>query len=272
MSRNHDEPTGDADRTLGDWTRRTVLKLTGGGVALGAFAGGNALAQQDDGEGDGGGSSSGEESQEDGTDDSALVDDLVDPTWGYPLAADETDSVGVEYVVEMVTEEGDGAHENFPADPSSGDSAPFEFYFDPVGVRLDPGTVVKFVSTAGEHTATAFHEKYTNPVLSVPTRIPDDVPGFTSPPIVGGEAWLYQFETRGVYDVLCLPHLGLGMVMRAVVFDPEEDDAEDDAFAAPDAGDLPPNVQQVFDAPELDPANIVDEGSVAWADLTLGGE
>lgn len=54
--------------------------------------------------------------------------------------------------------------------------------------------------------------------------------GFTSPPVADGDSWLYKFTTKGVYDVLCLPHLGLGMVMRLVVFDPEEDSLDDSMF------------------------------------------
>jgi hypothetical protein len=149
------------------------------------------------------------------------------------------------------------------------------------------------------------------------TRLPDAVPGFTSPPVVDGESWLYQFHEEGVYDLLCLPHVVFGMVMRIVVMETEADDdnggdagdgaedddgddagdgAEDDD--GDDAGDgaedddgddaeadmeddastpaptegLPPNIKHVFDAPELAPENIVEEGSVAWADLTLTEE
>lgn len=62
------------------------------------------------------------------------------------------------------------------------------------------------------------------------------------------------------------------MVMRIVVFDPEEDDIEDPTFDEP-ASDpnapLPPFAEMVLSNPVLNPADIVDAGEVAWSDLTL---
>lgn len=267
MSRDTSGPTAEANSTLREWSRRTVLKLAGSGVALAGVGGAGVVGATqedddgDDGEGDDGGDGEG--------DDSSLVEDLVDPTWGYPLAADETESVDIDTVVELVTEEGDGPQENFPLNPESGEAFPFEFYFDPVGLHVPPDGVVHFLSVAGEHTVTAFHEKYSNPEIQVPTRIPADVVGFTSPPVVDGESWLYQFETPGVYDLLCLPHLGFGMVMRVVVADPETADLSSEPFAVSAPENLPPNVTRVLGSPDLDPATIVEEGTVAWEDLTL---
>ncbi|MDH5020711.1 plastocyanin/azurin family copper-binding protein [Halobacterium rubrum] len=272
MSRDTSDPTEEANSTLADWSRRTLLKATGASVALAGLGGASVVgtAQEDDGDGDDG-DESGEEEEEDGEDgdDSSFVEDLVDPTWGYPLAADETDSVDIDTVVELVTEEGEGVHENFPLNPESGEPFPLEFYFDPAGIHVPPGGVVHFLSAAGEHTVTAFHEKYGIPQRPVPNRIPDGVEGFTSPPIVDGESWLYQFEAAGVYDVLCLPHLSFGMVMRVVVADPETTDLSSEAFAMSAPENLPANVTRVLGAPELDPANVVEQETVAWADLTL---
>lgn len=253
-------------------SRRDVLKLTGAGVGVGGLAGVGALGagQEDGGAGTnqtGNETDGGEEMQSGG----ALVDDLVDPTFGYPLASDESDAVSLGTVVEADHREG-GAHEGFPQQPGpEGGEFPVEFVFDPVGVRVTPEEVVHFLSVAGEHTVTAMSEKYANPQLAVPTRIPEGSPGFTSPPIVGGESWLYQFTETGVYDVLCLPHYVFGMVMRLVVIDPEEGDIEDEQFSVDPAEGVPPNVAAVLNAPELAPSNIVEQGSVAWADLTLDG-
>lgn len=272
MSRDTGESTEEANSTLRDWSRRTVLRVTGSGVALAGLGGASVVgATQEDDEGDD--ENGGEESEDgDDGDDSNFVEDLIDPAWGYPLTADETGKVDIDTVVELVTEEGEGAHANFPVNPESGETLPLEFYFDPVGVRVPPDGVVHFLSAAGEHTVTSFHEKYGIPQRPIPNRIPDGVVGFTSPPIVDGESWLYQFPTKGVYDLFCLPHLPAGMVMRVVVFDPEEDDIEDDTFAAPTGGELPPSAQQVYDAEELDPGNIVEQETVAWADLSLSEE
>jgi len=243
-----------------------MLKLAGAGSALGALTQPSVIgaAQEDDDGSDGDDGEGGDE----GTGGSHFVADWMDPTFGYPLAADETDDVDIEHAVEMYTQSGEGAHASFPRSPEQED-VPFEFAFDPVGVQVEPDDIVSFQSTGGEHTATAFHEKYSNPEIAIPTRIPDEIPGFTSPPIVDGESWLYQFPTKGVYDILCLPHYALGMVMRVVVFDPDEDDIEDVTFAAPTAGDLSANVDAVLSSEELDPANIVDAGTVAWEELTI---
>jgi plastocyanin len=60
----------------------------------------------------------------------------------------------------METMPGEGAHENFPINPSTEDPFEFEFEFDPVGLHVEPGGVVHFFSAAGEHTATATATAY----------------------------------------------------------------------------------------------------------------
>ena len=267
MTEGNDKSLAERVRPRHGLGRRTLLKSIGVGTALSVGAGGAAASEHGTGDG------------ADDADDSHFVADLVDPVFGYPLAADETDDLELEHVVEMSTVEGPGEHENFPRGPPQGDGGggegdgefPFEFVFDPVGLRVAPDDLVHFLGVSGEHTATAVHEKFSNPNMQVPTRVPESVPGFTSPPLVGGESWVYQFCTPGVYDLLCLPHVSFGMVMRVVVFDPEEHDVEDAAFAAPSGGELPPDAAAVFTADELDPAHIVDQGTVAWGDLTLEG-
>jgi len=267
----HSESTGEQ----ASWSRRTVMKASAAGAGLAALVGANSATAQENGDGE---ESNGTGESEDGDDetengaasDSATVfDDLIDPVWGYPLDADESDAVTIDPVVELRTEAGEGDYPDFPTNPETGEGLPFEFVFDPVGVHLLPGTVVKFQAVAGEHTATAFHEKFSIPQRPVATRVPEDVPGFTSPPVVDGEAWLYEFSTAGVYDVLCLPHVSLGMVMRAVVFDPESDDIEGDTFSVPEVEQVSPNAEAVLTAPELDPANIVESGTVGWDELTI---
>jgi len=251
-----------------DWSRRNVLKLSGAGVGLAAVGGVSLAAGQDDDDDEG---QEGTETptgtvgtaEETG---GALVDDLIDPTFGYPLAADETGAVSVDSTVDLVSEQGEGAHAEFPVSPQSEGAFGFEFYFDPVGVRVEPDEVVQFTVESGEHTVTALHEKFSIPERQIPTRVPDESPGFTSPPVLGGESWVYQFPTEGVYDVLCLPHFGFGMVARIVV---AASDTDEGSFEAPTEGELPPNAATVFAAEELDPANIVSEGTIAWADLTL---
>lgn len=275
MSERNDK---SSDESLGSWSnldRRPLLKALGAGAALSLGMRGTAASEH--GSGAENETNAGNESGVESGTDGHFVEDLVDPVFGYPLAAEETDDLDLEHVVEMSTVEGSGAHENFPQGPpqqenggEGGDGGfPFEFSFDPVGLQVAPGGLVHFKSVAGEHTATAFHEKYSNPEMQMPNRVPDSVPGFTSPPIVRGESWVYQFSTPGVYDLLCLPHVVFGMVMRVVAIDPEEHDVEDETFAEPSGGELPPDVTAVLTADELDPANIVEQGTVAWEDLTI---
>lgn len=197
----------------------------------------------------------------------------IHEVFGAPYAADETVPAGlVDYVVDLDILPGVGAHEGFP-DPEG--EVP-EFIFEPVGLHVEPGSVVNFRNISLEHTATAFHEKWSNPEVTFPTRVPDRVPGFTSPPYVDEESWLYRFTTKGVYDLFCFPHLGLGMVMRVVVFDPEEDCITDGQFEdwGPFAENAEPgepffNPNRVLTDDALAPENIVDEGEVAWAELDL---
>lgn len=177
--------------------------------------------------------------------------------------------------------EGNGPEENGAGgdaveDDPEGDSAeegpPPEAFFDPVGLHVEPGDVVSFTTHGvGLHTVTSIHPKYSEPPFLVfPERVPTDH-GFTSPPIATDDTWLYRFSAKGVYDLVCLPHAPLGMVMRVVVFE-EGDCIEASTFAEPEPDSdapLPPNAAAVLDADELDPSNIVSEGRVAWEDLTL---
>lgn len=274
MVQDTDTTSTPEQRASSSRTRRSYLTLTGAGIGLAALTGTSAATAQSDPEEEE--DDGGTVETEDGSGDSSSVfDDLIDPVWGYPLAADESDAVSFEHIVEMGVEEGDGSHPDFPVDPESGEVIPVEFPFDPVGLHLTPGEIVQFRTVGdAEHTATAFHEKFGTPDAPMPTRVPDCVPGFTSPPIMNDESWLYAFHTKGVYDILCLPHLGLGMVMRVVVFDPETDDIEDETFSLEQYGTPPSdpfaaNAVAVLTADELAPAQIVEAGTVAWADLTL---
>ena len=271
MATDKKPETRGEDGTTINSHRRRLLKLAGAGAGLATIGGMSMPVVGHEGEAatDTGGSESSTASAAE-----HFIADLVDPVFGYPLSMGESDDLSLDHVVEATIEEGQGVHENFPQEPDEGAPGQFveipaEFIFDPVGLHVEPGSLVHFNLTAGLHTVTAFHEKFSDPHLDIPTRVPENVPGFTSPPLTPGESWVYQFCERGVYDYLCFPHLGLGMVGRIVVFDQDEDDIESDQFRAQDADGLFPNVQRVLDADELDPANIVDVGSVSWDELTL---
>jgi len=200
-------------------------------------------------------------------------DARIDEAFGASYSADESPPRGlVDHTVELRGPPESGpqtdVHPGFPLmdTPEDGDFDPdtetAEFYFDPVGLHVDPGDVVAFeVVEHHEHTATAFAEKF-----HLPSRIPD-VPGFSSPPVVGSETWIYRFDAAGTYDLVCLPHLPFGMVMRVVA-----GDGGTDYGALPNPpGPTDPfaNASAILTAPELDPDNVVTEGTVAWGDLSL---
>lgn len=205
----------------------------------------------------------------------------IDKVYGATYAADihTVPSGRVDHAVELHVHGGDATHEGFPVpdgdDKDDQDDAP-ETFFDPVGLHVKPGEIVEFTVHSGLHTVTSFEPKYSEPpVFTLPKRVPTDH-AMTSPAVAADDSWLYKFTTKGVYDLLCLPHLPLGMVMRIVVFDPAEDSLSDPTFddwgpfsGPPERGDPHFNANRVLTETELDPEKIVGAGEVAWSDLTL---
>ncbi|NPV10136.1 MAG: hypothetical protein HPY83_19515 [Anaerolineae bacterium] len=135
-----------------------------------------------------------------------------------------------------------------------------EFYFEPVGLYIQPGDTVVFKALSPHHTVTAYH-----PRQGKPQRVPDGVEPFSSPVLPVGGEWRYTFTVPGVYDIWCAPHEMYGMVMRIVVGSPagpgttpSKDFGPEGTFGV--AG-------QVLNHPLLDPARIVAQGSVSWSAL-----
>lgn len=136
-----------------------------------------------------------------------------------------------------------------------------EFYFEPVGLYIQPGDTVRFIGVTPHHGVTAYHAQH-----GKAHRVPDGVPPFSSPIVAVTEAWEYTFDTPGTYDLWCGPHEPWGMVMRVVVGEPggpaEElvvDFGPEGAFGA--AG-------TVLNDPALNSTNIVGSGSVAWGEIS----
>lgn len=210
----------------------------------------------------------------------------IDEIYGATYAADhDTVPSGlVDHTIDLHIHHGDATHEGFPVGDDVRDTDPEqdgfqgddddqddlpETFFDPVGLHVTPGEVVEFtVHGTGLHTVTSFDPKFNEPpFLSLPDRVPTDH-AFTSPPVAEDDSWLYRFTTKGVYDIFCLPHVSLGMVVRIVVFDPDEDSIDDSTFD--EWGPLKiPRAKAVLSDDALNPKNIVGVGKVAWADLSL---
>lgn len=126
-----------------------------------------------------------------------------------------------------------------------------EYYFDPVGLFVEPGTTVNWVNEAGSHSSTAYAEG--NGGAEV-TRIPSDAEPWDSGILTEeGASFSYTFEVPGTYDYFCLPHKTLGMVARIVCGEPG--DVEGD----------PP------DGPVPSEQAIVQQGSISWQEFSTGG-
>jgi plastocyanin len=208
---------------------------------------------EEDGQQDGGPGAPGNE-----TDDGAATETNV--TNGNVTAGNET-------VGEPANETDDGAAANETEGEGPGPMGQGgfpDFYFDPVGISVEQGDVVEYTTREEFHTVTAYHPRF----FGIQQRVPENVPGFTSPPFLEDDTWYYQFDEPGVYDLQCLPHESLGMVTRVVVTDDSGEAPE--APPAPGEEEMGPSEipLKVLNAPELEPQNIIDQVTVPWEDLT----
>lgn len=218
--------------------RRTVVKLLGAGSALSLGAGTVAAGSGPPGSGN------------------RRQPHEIDPVYGAPYTAPGAPDGLADHEISL--------HVRVPEE---GPPPPPEFFFDPVGIHVHRGAVVNFQVHHGLHTVTAIHSKYDEPgVFSFPDRIPDSAGphAFTSPIVNTGDAWLYQFNEPGLYDIMCLPHYTFGMVVRVVVTGPNDSPVPVDNY---DETLLPPPAKAVFDHPKMTPSNIINEGPIAWDDI-----
>ena len=94
------------------------------------------------------------------------------------------------------------------------------FRFDPVGLRIEPGTDLIWLNMGDFHTATAFHPNNGHLLGGdVPLRIPDGAEPWHSGMLglTDGTQFEHTFAVDGVYDYFCQPHYGFGMVGRIIV-------------------------------------------------------
>lgn len=115
------------------------------------------------------------------------------------------------------------------------------YYFDPIGLHVEPGTTVTFENASGSHNSVAYEG-----------RIPDGASAWSTPVAQTGT---HTFEEPGTYDYYCQPHKTLGMVGRIVVGEP----------GGPAAGSMPAD----GDVPTGE--TIVDQGQVSYEAFTTGG-
>ena len=89
--------------------------------------------------------------------------------------------------------------------------------FDPVGLLIQPGRVVRFVCEANYHTAEAYHPANAGHSL----RIPRAAPPWASDVLQPSEKFEVTLTVPGVYDYFCAPHEVGGMVGRLIVGQPD---------------------------------------------------
>ncbi len=262
------EESSDEPIDLPGFGRRPLLKTLGAGTAL-SMGSGVAAAQDDDS----------------GQDDDDRESDPanIDPQFGLSTSDANIIPEGVEPNREVEL--------HITLNEPGTDHASFYAHFEPTGLHLDSGDVVRFTYESPEHTITAYH-----PGHGFQQRVPENTPPFSSPVVNEDGAWLYRFEEAGVYDLFCAPHHVFGMNMRIVVGDPDETDyppsvaeswedwEEGDLFPPWNRGGLEFELnefreqndgavwawltpQEVLDAPVIDPSTIQEQGSVSFEDV-----
>ncbi|RXK50468.1 plastocyanin/azurin family copper-binding protein [Halorientalis pallida] len=138
---------------------------------------------------------------------------------------------GETYEVQMITESG-------------------SYYFDPVGLHVQPGDTVTFVNASGSHSAATYS---TDNDRAETRRIPEGARSFDSGVFEKqGATFSYTFATEGTYDYYCSPHKSLGMVGRIVCGEPGGPATEGSITDSPGSGVMP------------DSQKIVEEGAISY--------
>lgn len=100
--------------------------------------------------------------------------------------------------------------------------------FDPVGLAVRPGQLIRWIGEGETHTATAYKR-----------RIPKGAKPWDSGYLLPGKTFEVRLTMPGVYDYFCRPHHAAGMVGRIVVGDVAgEPDYPD--------GEVPAGARRVF--------------------------
>jgi len=88
-------------------------------------------------------------------------------------------------------------------------------WYDPVGVLIEPGQVLRWVNTdpGNAHTSTAYHPRNNGR----PLRIPEGGEPWDSDYLLPGGTFELRLSVPGVYDYFCTPHEEAGMAGRIVV-------------------------------------------------------
>ena len=120
----------------------------------------------------------------------------------------------------------------------------FDVRFDPVGVHVVPGTVIRFVNAEYQHSSRAYAAL---PGYDVPQRIPENARAWITP--IGTDTDVV-LTVEEVYDFFDPAYEEMGMVGRIVVGDPAASPARDpDALPEKARANLPP-VEAILAQPD----------------------
>jgi plastocyanin len=111
-----------------------------------------------------------------------------------------------------------GSRIRYSADPEliemRSDPLGSHVWFDPIGLYVEPGTTVRWITRENVHTTTAYHPRNDKHSLRIPKGAKPWDSGFLVHP---GDAFDVTLTVPGVYDYYCMPHEGAGMVGRIIV-------------------------------------------------------
>lgn len=144
-----------------------------------------------------------------------------------------------------------------------------EVYFDPAGLRIQPGDTVRWIQLNGYHSVTAYHPANGDRELRIPEHAqPWDSGILLAEYPAKGSTFEHTFTIPGVYDYLCMPHEAAGMVGRIIVGEPAAGPGTRAFGYAPDRHwkPVPPPAQQTFPTIEL----IMEKGTVRARAATTG--
>jgi plastocyanin len=182
----------------------------------------------------------------------------VRPRFGYAATTSEEPPVEPDHEIKL--------HVRPPREANN----PPEFLFEPTGLFVQSGDIVQFTTRQDVHTISSYH-----PNFHYKQRIPWDSPAISSPVVWPDTYFLYQFDTPGVYDLMCLPHESLGMVARLVVGESTGPGARPvEPAQRAQAGPMGMTLSSptgaamtVLNDPALAPERIVENEQVAWDDI-----
>lgn len=144
-----------------------------------------------------------------------------------------------------------------------------QVYFDPVGLRIQPGDTVRWLQVNGYHSVTAYHPANGDRELRIPEHAePWDSGILLAEYPAKGSTFEHTFTIPGVYDYLCIPHEAAGMVGRIVVGEPAAGPGTRPFGYASDGRwkPVPATAQQAFPAIPL----IIEKGTVRARAATAG--